>query len=310
MALMVPKVSIGANGRAMPVIGMGTASLSPEAMLEAIRIGYRHFDTAFVYGSEQPLGEAIAQALHLGLIKSRDELFITSKLWCTSAEKDLVVPAIKKSLGNLQLEYLDLFLIHWPLRLIKEIRQIPVPKEDLLPIDIKSLWEGMEECQNMGLTKAIGVSNFSRKKLEELGSTAKIPPAVNQVEMHPMWQQKELVDFCKTKGIHVTAYSPLGAISTSKRNNQTVASSLVEEIAKAHGKTSAQVCLRWLYEQGVSMLPQSGNKKRMKENLMIFDWALSGEELNTFTQLPQHKTLRPSSFLGSHDLVLDSEEGI
>ncbi|RVW60340.1 D-galacturonate reductase [Vitis vinifera] len=247
MALMVPKVSIGANGRAMPVIGMGTASLSPEAMLEAIRIGYRHFDTAFV-----------------------DELFITSKLWCTSAEKDLVVPAIKKSLGNLQLEYLDLFLIHWPLRLSKEMRQIPVPKEDLLPIDIKSLWEGMEECQNMGLTKAIGV------------------------EMHPMWQQKELVDFCKTKGIHVTAYSPLGAISTSKRNNQTVASSLVEEIAKAHGKTSAQ----------------SGNKKRMKENLMIFDWALSGEELNKLTQLPQHKMLRPSSFLGSHDLVLETEEGI
>ncbi|RVW74329.1 D-galacturonate reductase [Vitis vinifera] len=132
MTLMVPKVSIGANGRAMPVIGMGTASLSPEAMLEAIRIGYRHFDTAFVYGSEQPLSEAIAQALHLGLIKSRDELFITSKLWCTSAEKDLVVPAIKKSLGNLELEYLDLFLIHWPLRLSKEMRQIPVPKEDLL----------------------------------------------------------------------------------------------------------------------------------------------------------------------------------
>lgn len=98
MALMVPEVSIGSGGRSMPVIGMGTASFSPEAMLEAIRVGYRHFDTALVYGSEQPLGEAIVQALHLGLIKSREELFITSKLWCTFAEKDLVVPAIKKSL--------------------------------------------------------------------------------------------------------------------------------------------------------------------------------------------------------------------
>ncbi|KAE8716662.1 beta-carotene hydroxylase [Hibiscus syriacus] len=223
-------VSVG-SGLTMPDIGMGTASYPPadaatvkSAVVEAIGAGYHHFDMAFIYRSEQPLGEAIAEAINIGPIKSRDELFITSKL-CTFAEQDLLIPAIKTSLENLRLEYLDLYLIHWPLKFIKDP-------------------SAMEECQLLSLTKAIGVSNFSTKKLDEILSFAKIPPAVNQVsirnpcysspahghknatkrrriynnviglikvEMNPLRQQKVMKEFCKAKGIHVSAHFPLGS---------------------------------------------------------------------------------------------------
>ncbi|KAL1113007.1 hypothetical protein V6Z11_D02G162800 [Gossypium hirsutum] len=301
MANKVPIVPVVSSfsGLTMPVIGMGTASYPPvdagtlkSAIVEAIRAGYRHFDTAFIYGSEQPLGAAIAEALNIGLIKSRNELFITSKLWCTYAEPDLVIPAIKMSLENLQLEYLDLYLIHWPLKFSKEVSRLPVPKEEVSVIDIKSVWSAMEECQLLGLTKAIGVSNFSSRKLEEILSFAKIPPAVNQVEMNPLWQQKELNEYCKAKGIHVSAHSPLGSKGTLWGDNRIFDCHALKEIAEAKGKTIAQrwqICLRWVYEQGASVIAKSFNKKRMEENLEIFDWSLSVEELEKIRGLPQCK---------------------
>ncbi|XWS64024.1 hypothetical protein CRYUN_Cryun06bG0151400 [Craigia yunnanensis] len=296
MEIKIPQVSIGSCGLTMPVIGMGTASYPPadaettkSAMLEAIRAGYRHFDTAFVYGSEQPLGEAIAEALNIGLIKSRDELFITSKLWCSFAEQDLVIPAIKMSLKNLQLEYLDLYLIHWPLKFSKEVSRFPVPKEEVFLLDIKSVWSALEECQLLGLTKAIGVSNFSSKRLEEILSFAKIPPAVNQVEMNPLWQQKELKEFCKAKGIHISAYSPLGSTGTKWGDNRILDCDVLKEIAEARGKTTAQISLRWAYEQGASVITKSFNKDRMRQNLEIFDGSLGMEDSDKISGLPQHK---------------------
>ncbi|KAL6351485.1 hypothetical protein AAG906_040839 [Vitis piasezkii] len=303
---VVPELPVGSCSRAMPVIGMGT-SVDPPISAEN---GYRHFDTAFIYASEQPLGEAIAEALQLGLIKSRDELFITSKLGFDFAERHLVVPAIKMSLQNLQLEYLDLFLIHWPLRLSPGVWEFPTPKQHILPIDMKSVWEGMEECQNLSLTKAIGVSNFSPKKLEEILSFAKIPPAVNQVEMNPFWQQKDLREFCKAKGIQITAYSPLGGVGTQWGDDRVMGCDVLKDIAKAKGKTTAQVSLRWLYEQGVSMVAKSFNKDRMKENLEIFDWSLTNEELNKIDQLPQRKRVLLAPLLGPHDLVLEIDAEI
>ncbi|KAL4281993.1 hypothetical protein GQ457_03G010710 [Hibiscus cannabinus] len=297
-----PLVSVG--GLTMPVIGMGTASYPPadaatikSAVVEAIGAGYRHFDTAFIYGSEQPLGEAIAEALSIGLIQSRDELFITSKLWCTSAEQDLVIPAIKTSLENLQLEYLDLYLIHWPLKFSKEPSRFPVPKEEVSVIDIESVWSAMEECQHLGLTKAIGVSNFSTKKLDQILSFAKIPPAVNQVEMNPLWQQKEMKEYCKAKGIHVSAHSPLGSKGTVWGDNRIFECAVLEKIAEAKGKTRAQICLRWVYEQGASVITKSFNRERMKENLEIFDWSLSAQELNQIGGIPQQKRSSLSVFI-------------
>ncbi|OMO72588.1 Aldo/keto reductase [Corchorus olitorius] len=170
----------------------------------------------------------------------------------------------------------------------------------------------MEECKNLGLTKGIGVSNFTCKNLEELLSIAKIPPAVNQVskmaiavELNPLWRQKKLREFCKEKGIHVTAYSPLGAFNTSWGDNRILECDVLEEIAKAKGKSTAQISLRWLYEQGVSMVAKSFNKERMKQNLEIFDWSLTQEESNKISQLPQTKGLNVASAFGPHDWLLD-----
>lgn len=278
----------------MPVLGFGTASDPPvdsettkNAVLQAIELGYRHFDTAALYNSEQPLGEAIAEALNRGLIKSRDEVFITSKLWCSEAHAQFVHPALQRTLKNLNMDYIDLFLIHWPVSSKPGIIEYPIKPEEFLPMDFKSVWAAMEDCQRLGLTKSIGVSNFSWKKLEEILSTANIPPAVNQVEVNPCWQQKKLIEFCNAKGIVVVAYSPLGAAGTFYGTNRVLNSPVLNQIAKARGKSVAQVTLRWAYEQGIGVVVKSFNKDRMQQNLEIFDWSLSNEDLQKIGEIPQ-----------------------
>ncbi|KAK1309063.1 hypothetical protein QJS10_CPA09g00296 [Acorus calamus] len=240
MAEGIPEVAL--SGQKMPVVGFGTASepMPPDQkvsiFLDAIEAGYRHFDTAMAYGTEQILGRAVEEAIRRGLIKSRDELFITSKLWCTYAHHDLVLPAIKKTLSNLGLEYLDLYLIHWPIRLEHKEISFYFDKADILPLEMGPTWEAMEECQRLGLTKSIGVSNFTCKKLTQLLSLARIPPAVNQVELNIGWQQKKLTDFCKEKGIIVCAWSPLGAYGAGWGSNTVMENSVVDQIAQARGR--------------------------------------------------------------------------
>ncbi|KAL4302264.1 hypothetical protein GQ457_10G028350 [Hibiscus cannabinus] len=302
--------------KGIPLLGFGTAEYPfgasidtmKDTIIQAIRVGYRHFDTAALYRTEQPLGEAIVDALRLGLIRSRDELFITSKLWCSDAHRDRVVPALQRTLRSLKLEYLDLYLVHWPASVKPGEMELPVKKEDLVPIDLNSVWEAMEECQGLGLTKSIGVSNFSCKKLETILSTAKIPPSVNQVEMNPMWQQKKLRNFCREKGILVSVYSPLGAKGTLWGSNRVIESETLKEIAHAKGKSLAQVCLRWAYEQGVCVLVKSFNKERMEQNLDIFDWKLSADELHKISQLPQCKGFPAGEFVSKDGPYKSLEE--
>jgi D-galacturonate reductase len=235
----------------MPMIAMGTATMTSRdtdpatklAIIEAIKAGYRHFDTSALYGTEPVLGSALAEALNLGLIRSRDDLFITTKLWCNRAEPHLVLPAIQKSLQDLGLEYVDMYMIHWPFLIKQEEYQYPIPKDLIFPIDLRSIWEIMEECQNLGLTRAIGVSNFSPKKLDQILSFAKIPPAVNQVELNPVWQHKELREYCAAKNIKVSAWSPLGAPGNSWGDNRVIHCPILQDIAKSRGKTTAQVYL-------------------------------------------------------------------
>ncbi|MED6215991.1 hypothetical protein PIB30_003191 [Stylosanthes scabra] len=283
------------------VMAFGTASSSndPEilkaAVIEAIKVGYRHFDTASIYGSEKALGEAIAEALKLGLIASRDELFISSKLWLSDNQPHLVLPALKKSLEILGLEYLDLYLIHWPLTSKPELKQLKFPfeEDDLIPFDLKGVWASMEQCQNSGLTKSIGVSNFSAKRLQDLLSFATIPPAVNQVELNPAWQQKNLREFCKGKGIVVTAYSPLGSKeSLYWGTNDVMESEVLKQIADAHTKSVAQVSLRWLYEQGVTFAVKSFNRDRIKENSEIFDFSLTSDDNHKIDQIKQERKVK------------------
>ncbi|XP_075672351.1 non-functional NADPH-dependent codeinone reductase 2-like [Castanea sativa] len=312
----IPKMELSSSSGpvSMPMIGFGTAADNNDgatlisAVLESIKLGYRHFDTASFYGSEQALGEAIAEALRLGLIASRDDLFITSKLWPSEAHAHLVLPSLQKSLRTLQLEYLDLYLIHWPITVTPGKMEFPFDKQDLMPMDFKSVWAAMEECQRLGLTKSIGVSNFSSKKLENLLSFATIPPSVNQVEMNPVWQQKKLTEFCKPNGIIVTAYSPLGAKGSSWGTNAVMDNEVLKEIAKTRGKTVAQVCLRWIYEQGAAPIVKSYNKERLKENLQIFDWELSEDDYDKIGQIKQRRLMPREELVSAHGPYKSVEE--
>ncbi|GLJ48223.1 hypothetical protein SUGI_1018230 [Cryptomeria japonica] len=289
------------TGNKMPVIGFGTA-VPPHQYEEmkaavgmALKVGYRQFDTASCYGSEGTLGAALKEAFQSGDIK-REEVFVTTKLW--DDEHDDPLAAITRSLKNLQLEYVDLYLVHWPLRLRKG-HTLPLKEEDFLPLDIKSTWHGMEKCFELGLTKAIGVSNFSCKKIEDLLKHAKIPPAANQVEMHPMWQQKKLREYCSKMKIQVCAFSPLGAPNTPWGSNIVMDSPVIKEIAQKHGKSIAQVVLRWEIEQGVCVIPKSCNKGRITENFQVFDWCLTAEDHEKMSKLQQKKISRGEDLVNS-----------
>ncbi|CAN6241583.1 unnamed protein product [Urochloa humidicola] len=297
-----PEVALrSGNARPMPAVGMGTASFplvheaTKAAVLAAIEVGYRHFDTAYMYGTEKPLGEAVAEAVQRGLLASREEVFVTSKLWCTQNHPDLVLPSLRETHKNLQMEYVDLYLIHWPVALKPGPPSFPSKKEDAVPLDIEGVWRAMEECQRLGLAKAIGVSNFTTKHLDKVLAVATIPPAVNQVELNPVWQQRTLRTYCAEKGIHVAAYSPLGGQNwDGTGHNAVMASEVLAEIAKAKGKTVAQVALRWIYEQGVTSIVKSYNKERLKQNLEIFDWELTDEDHQKISKIPQRKIVKAS----------------
>ncbi|KAL3321326.1 hypothetical protein AABB24_039769 [Solanum stoloniferum] len=196
--MLVPNVNLN-SGHEMPLIGMGTAPSLPQhdelvsTLIDAIEIGYRHFDTAAVYGSEEALGQAVAETLQRGLIKSREQVFITSKLWCTDSHRDLVLPALKRTLGRLKMDYLDLYLIHLPVTMKKKVNskddEMRFDKEDIIPFDMRGTWEAMEECCRLGLAKSIGVSNFACIKLSQILHYATIPPAVNQVALRCVYEQ-------------------------------------------------------------------------------------------------------------------------
>ncbi|KAF8714868.1 hypothetical protein HU200_027402 [Digitaria exilis] len=303
----IPEFPVGPAGRLVPAVGLGTSAFPFQfveeevkaAILAALELGYRHLDTASLYLSERAVGEAVAEAARRGIVASREEVFVTTKLWCTQCHPELVLPALRESLHsekvaalidlfiyrNLQMEYVDLYLVHWPMAIKPSKPDFPIKREDIMPMDLSGVWQAMEECHRLGLAKMIGVSNFTTRKLKELLATANTPPAVNQVELNPSWQQQKLIEFCKEKGIHVTAYSPLGGQYRSK----VLQSKVLDEIAQARGKSVAQISLRWIYEQGVSMVVKSWKHERIKENIEIFDWELTDNDRLKISQMPQHK---------------------
>lgn len=311
----IPEVTLN-SGHKMPVIGMGTSAdnrpsndVLASIFVEAIEVGYRHFDSASVYGSEEAIGMAVAKAIEQGLIKSRDEVFITSKPWNTDADYDLIVPALKTTLKKLGTEYVDLYLIHWPVRLRHDLANpVIFTKEDLLPFDIEGTWKAMEECYKLGLAKSIGICNYGIKKLTKLLETATITPAVNQVEMNPSWQQGKLREFCKEKGIHVSAWSALGAYKVTWGSGAVMENQILHDIASAKGKTIAQVALRWAYQIGSSAMAKSFNKERMKQNLEIFDFELSEDELEKIKKIPQSRQYLGDMWLSENGSCKTLEE--
>lgn len=257
------------NGVEIPAVGYGTYLTSEKddsTVAAALAAGYRHFDTASFYGTEQALGDALKAS---GV--PREELFLTSKLWKDEMGYENALAAFERSLQKLGTDYLDLYLIHWPRPddLTSEWQQLD-----------RDTWRALEELYRAGRVRAIGVSNFLPHHLRSLMKTAEVMPMVNQIEFHPGYPQTYTVEFCKAHGILPEAWSPLG-------RTRVLQDERLAGIAAKYGKSVAQLCVRFALQCGVAPLPKSSSPARMQANLDVFDFVISDEDMDRILTLPQ-----------------------
>lgn len=261
------------NGIKMPWFGIGVFKVEEgselvAAVKSAIKHGYRSIDTAAIYGNETSVGQAIHEGIQEANI-SREDLFVTSKVWNADLGYEATLAAFETSLNKLGLEYLDLYLIHWPVK-----------------GKYKEAWRALEKLYKDGRVKAIGVSNFQIHHLEDLMGEAEVKPMINQVEFHPYLTQKELITFCRTHDIQMEAWSPL-------MQGQLLDNPVLQELADKHGKTVAQVILRWDLQHGVVTIPKSTKEHRIVENASVFDFELTQEEMDRIDALNQNHRVGP-----------------
>jgi len=278
----MPKLNFR-HGDAMPALGLGTWRLPPEQTTATVRIaldlGYRHIDAAAIYGNEAQIGAALKGAIDAGNVQ-RQELWITSKLWNDCHQPEEVRPALERTLEDLGLEQLDLYLMHWP---VAQRRGVAMPSSaadqyGLAQVPLAATWAAMEDLVAAGLTRHIGVSNFSRTKLMALAAKARIQPEVLQVERHPLLQQNDLLSYCHTSGIQLTAYAPLGATSDT-RPPVVLQHPVVVAIAAERQITPAQVLLAWGIGCGTAVIPKSVHPERLAENLAAAAMGLNEDQM-------------------------------
>lgn len=261
------------NGVNMPWLGLGVFQVEEgseliQAIKSAIAHGYRSIDTATIYQNETGVGQAIKEALQDNNL-SREELFVTSKVWTADMGYEETIAAYETSLAKLGLEYLDLYLIHWPVK-----------------GKYKETWRALETLYKEGRVKAIGVSNFHIHHLEDVMKDAEIKPMVNQVELHPYLSQQELLSFCKEQGIQLEAWSPL-------MQGQLLDQPVLKQIAAKHSKSVAQVIIRWDLQRGIITIPKSTKEHRIIENVDVFDFQLTEEDMNLINALNQDQRVGP-----------------
>ena len=287
------------NGDKMPFIGLGTWKAAPgdvyKAVKEALKIGYRHIDCAPIYGNEVEIGKAISEAVAEGVV-TRDQLWITSKLWNDSHIPDDVLPALEKTLADLQIEYLDLFLIHWPVAHKKGV-VFPESADGFVSLDdlpVSETWKAMEPLVEKGLCRHIGVSNFSIAKLKALLEVAEVKPEMNQIELHPYLQQQEMLEYCDAQGIHVTAYSPLGSNDRPEQFKVTdepvlLEDSKIADVADRLSATPAQVLISWATIRNTVVIPKSSNPERLKQNLESSGVVLGDDDMEKIAALERNR---------------------
>ena len=294
------------GGTTMPALGLGTWKSEPDEVYSAVRsaieVGYRHIDCAAIYQNEEEVGRALTDAFRAG-DATREGMWITSKLWNDSHAPEHVRPALETSLRKLQLDYLDLYLIHWPVALRHGI-ELPRGPEDFLPLSevpLESTWEAMLNVSEQGLTREAGVSNFSKRMIEQVRDATGQTPAVNQVELHPYLQQDALVAACEALGIAVTAYSPLGSPDSAAmmgRQDDVLLTQhpTIVEIADAHQATPGQVLIAWAIARGTSVIPKSVNPGRIAENWGARELALTPADMTAIAELDRHQRMVDGGF--------------